>query len=736
MIVDTQTELASWFMSGIPPSELKLFVQELLQNGRRGEFIVRDITHRPDALGLLVKDLRPTEHRTFNIVQDKKKTCFHIEGAPEKFETIFMLIKFYAHRPRKSLGGIQLLLSSTSVLDSAVPHQASATGSIDDVGLDDAVDASTGRHDRGLTRTVMPLHPHADQSSALSDFDRWALNKKREGGQGHASTDNDAGTRGTSHDTVTTSSPSRPTPALPGSSVSMSEAKRRHLERIRHLAAEKIRMATAQTETLVAAQGPTVLKPETDSTALQTAAVDHRIDMRTVLQSNADNDTKLQAQAMQVELLRKERDLVAARLSAARATTSALRTRLGMPVAMEPRHRKIRRRPHKSSTAPDEQPSPASGDHAHPAHASAWDHSPTAGTATSPPRSRVKAVRFGATCDTAVPSEGDRGSPWQSSKRVREKTTSPSSPPQTETNASSSEILGGIQGLSLSGESHGMPTKRPSAKRKRVVSFGDTHQVVQFDESDAPSTEPLREVETPTHVEEPAGTEPIDEPHDNTVEPPHKGIRKRGVRTGLSAYERTRKPTYHAATAGSENTSEAIAESDEEDDGTIAPDTEGLTRDRSRTGSSIIISGARYLAGMEESGGIRQEEVERLQHTEAVERSRREMFDYRFRSASKKVDQQADDMSLAEFHARRFALAQQKEDEMKRRLKWDRAWDKRELKMLISRPDASDDLMTYLRDEAERETRAADQKVRRRSQDLGASAVQGIVSARASIFTH
>eukprot|EP00041_Stephanoeca_diplocostata_P034407 m.1172249 g.1172249 ORF g.1172249 m.1172249 type:complete len:224 (+) comp24516_c1_seq7:1930-2601(+) len=142
----------------------------------------------------------------------------------------------------------------------------------------------------------------------------------------------------------------------------------------------------------------------------------------------------------------------------------------------------------------------------------------------------------------------------------------------------------------------------------------------------------LYQVETPTHVEEPAGTEPIDEPHDNTVEPPHKGIRKRGVRTGLSAYERTRKPTYHAATAGSENTSEAIAESDEEDDGTIAPDTEGLTRDRSRTGSSIIISGARYLAGMEESGGIRQEEVERLQHTEAVERSRREMFDYRFRS--------------------------------------------------------------------------------------------------------
>lgn len=41
-------------------------------------------------------------------------------------------------------------------------------------------------------------------------------------------------------------------------------------------------------------------------------------------------------------------------------------------------------------------------------------------------------------------------------------------------------------------------------------------------------------------------------------------------------------------------------------------------------------------------------------------------------AASKKVDQHADEMSLAEFHAKRFALAQQKEAEMKRRLKWDR----------------------------------------------------------------
>lgn len=38
-------------------------------------------------------DTGAMEHRTFTIVQDKRKTLFRIEGAPEKFETIFMLIK-------------------------------------------------------------------------------------------------------------------------------------------------------------------------------------------------------------------------------------------------------------------------------------------------------------------------------------------------------------------------------------------------------------------------------------------------------------------------------------------------------------------------------------------------------------------------------------------------------------------------------------------------------------------
>lgn len=38
-------------------------------------------------------------------------------------------------------------------------------------------------------------------------------------------------------------------------------------------------------------------------------------------------------------------------------------------------------------------------------------------------------------------------------------------------------------------------------------------------------------------------------------------------------------------------------------------------------------------------------------------------------------------------------LTKMKSTELERRVKWDRAWDQRELNMLISRPDASNDLL-------------------------------------------
>ena len=43
--VDAASELAPWFVSGLPRPALKLVATQLVSNGKIGDFIVRDVRH-------------------------------------------------------------------------------------------------------------------------------------------------------------------------------------------------------------------------------------------------------------------------------------------------------------------------------------------------------------------------------------------------------------------------------------------------------------------------------------------------------------------------------------------------------------------------------------------------------------------------------------------------------------------------------------------------------------------
>jgi hypothetical protein len=241
--------------------------------------------------------------------------------------------------------------------------------------------------------------------------------------------------------------------------------------------------------------------------------------------------------------------------------------------------------------------------------------------------------------------------------------------------------LGGAGG---SAQGRPNPTVAVSdAKRSRTVRWEETGEVVDAEGDtmrvmieDVPPSQATAGLLVPTSAGPAiAITDDEDEP---TLRRPF-GM-KRGVRTGMSVYDRVRKEPAEAR--------------------------------------SIILSGDRAVPA-----GLRGEEVEHLQIKEVEERQRRETFDYKMTSALKTLRRQ----SIEKQPDIRRRLQDAKQAERTRRETWNRAWDKRELRLVTNRPDASDDLFRLLDEEAERE--AATERARdRNASEAAAASKHGRVS--------
>ena len=150
-----------------------------------------------------------------------------------------------------------------------------------------------------------------------------------------------------------------------------------------------------------------------------------------------------------------------------------------------------------------------------------------------------------------------------------------------------------------------------------------------------------------------------------------------------------------------------------------------------RRGRSSILSGTKTFFGPKYNNltaALREEELLKFQKLEMAEKDKREKFDYKLRQAMKKVDV----LDLQTQRHERDHLTKMKSMELDRRVKWDRAWETRELNVLISRPDASNDLLTYLSDRADQDRRYV--QVRRERRDSTAHELKNKVTSVAAMF--
>jgi len=150
-----------------------------------------------------------------------------------------------------------------------------------------------------------------------------------------------------------------------------------------------------------------------------------------------------------------------------------------------------------------------------------------------------------------------------------------------------------------------------------------------------------------------------------------------------------------------------------------------------RRGRSSILSETKTFFGPKYNNltaALREEELLKFQKLEMAEKDKREKFDYKLRQAMKKVDV----LDLQTQRHERDHLTKMKSMELERRVKWDRAWETRELNVLISRPDASNDLLTYLSDRADQDRRYV--QVRRERRDSTAHELKNKVTSVAAMF--
>mmetsp|Transcript_36962 Transcript_36962/g.96830 ORF Transcript_36962/g.96830 Transcript_36962/m.96830 type:complete len:467 (+) Transcript_36962:170-1570(+) len=104
--VDDAAAMAVWYGAGLPRDQLRSMATALLNDGKRGEFLIRDKQSEMGAFALSVKD---SAHKllTFLICWNSAKKCFCVRGTKEFFPTLSALIAAYSENAKTGLG-IQL----------------------------------------------------------------------------------------------------------------------------------------------------------------------------------------------------------------------------------------------------------------------------------------------------------------------------------------------------------------------------------------------------------------------------------------------------------------------------------------------------------------------------------------------------------------------------------------------------------------------------------------------------
>lgn len=111
--LDPETEMATWFCSGMSRAEVTHIAMSILDNGEAGEFIVRDKSGEPNCYGLSVKSPNPLRKEFLSFIIEKSpddtRPGYVIRGAEALvFRSIFEMVNYFMEDRRDELG-VQLV---------------------------------------------------------------------------------------------------------------------------------------------------------------------------------------------------------------------------------------------------------------------------------------------------------------------------------------------------------------------------------------------------------------------------------------------------------------------------------------------------------------------------------------------------------------------------------------------------------------------------------------------------
>eukprot|EP00039_Didymoeca_costata_P031063 m.32944 g.32944 ORF g.32944 m.32944 type:complete len:513 (+) comp8470_c1_seq1:245-1783(+) len=122
--VDDEAKAAHWFLSGKPREAVKAMVFALMQEGKPGEFIVRDKQNVEGlsgaALNLVFALNVKVDNKTLMcyLIESSKRKFFVRGTENERFNTLTELVKFYTEEPRDSMS-LKLEFPQEEYLDAA-----------------------------------------------------------------------------------------------------------------------------------------------------------------------------------------------------------------------------------------------------------------------------------------------------------------------------------------------------------------------------------------------------------------------------------------------------------------------------------------------------------------------------------------------------------------------------------------------------------------------------------------
>lgn len=672
---------------------------DLMRSGKPGDFIVRDLHSHPDGYSLLVCGASPIEPLQLILERtsdgnSKLMSKWRLQGSTEHFGTIAELIHYYASKSHPPLGIALRLRRDVDAFTSGENGGGEGSGNWDDMQILEKVN--------GLARTAQA------RQSLLS---KHLSEEQYRFGSGSSSfaPDSAAHLDRSLMDSIVGWSVSKSGlgPGFSAARLASHERVARRTERVKRIASEQFKFENDRRNHLLAhsaEQGNSVVdnahtKDQPQSLLIQMLAMD-----------GISEQTKDEARRAYLDYMHTERDLVEARLSAARQTAVAMRGRLGLPMQLSTRKQQSnsrKSRPRKSSDQSMFGTGPA---YSFEVPFVQSDPIFVPSQPNPPLQSQISASI------PASESMNNDTRPIPSAlKRTKRSVSFEDTAEMTSYNEQDT-----VQSLVASEANEAL---KPA--RKRRVRFDDDNSDDDGDDKESSSIineKPKRRARFNVSFDEDEDQDPVDE--DAEDDESDQDIRK--VRTGMSFYRRVKRPeTVH----GSEGVVDAEGEENEIQD---IPSTPAWEKPQIRRRKSSILSEGKTFFGPGHSSteGYREEELLKFQKLEAAERDNRDKFEYKMRKALNKIETSGLDFAEQRVERERLNAVQTTENE--RRVKWDRAWERRELSVLINRPDASSDLLAHLNEQAERDKQfEIVRKERRRSAE---DELKNKVSSVAAIF--